>query len=129
MGLIEKFLNFYEIRARFTGKYFSKIDQHLDFFRDSKSFDVVNHSITPIREKIYEVEMPESVLEELAKLRMLNYDDLGLPGEPSNSRRMFLTLLSQKEEEGRLRAQYPAVQKAYEHYSMLLSMCKSKEDY
>jgi uncharacterized protein YktA (UPF0223 family) len=41
--------------------------------------------------------------------------------------RMFETLMEQKEEEKHLRNKYPAVKKAYEHYSLILKLAESSE--
>jgi hypothetical protein len=40
---------------------------------------------------------------------------------------LFEVLMQQKEEEQYLRKKYPAVQKAYEQYSMLLKMAEGNE--
>ena len=40
---------------------------------------------------------------------------------------MFETLMKQKQEEQYLRNKYAAVQKAYEHYSLLLKLAQSGE--
>jgi hypothetical protein len=41
--------------------------------------------------------------------------------------RMFEILMAQKEQERYLRDKYPAVKKAYEHYSLMLKIAESGE--
>ena len=40
---------------------------------------------------------------------------------------MFEIMMEQKHQEKRLRDKYPAVKKAYEHYSLMLKMAESGE--
>jgi hypothetical protein len=40
---------------------------------------------------------------------------------------LFETLMEQKEQEKYLRENYPAVKKAYEHYSLMLKLAQSGE--
>jgi len=41
--------------------------------------------------------------------------------------RMFETLMEQKQQEKYLKNKYPAVKKAYEHYSLMLKLAESGE--
>jgi hypothetical protein len=72
-------------------------------------------------ETLYTVEITESELERLAGFEEQVFNHMSSKGHYN----MFETLMEQKEEEQHLKNTYPAVKKAYEHYSLLLKMAKS----
>lgn len=74
-------------------------------------------------EILYTVEIPESELH-----RMCDFENQVF-GHMKNSGHynLFEYLMNQKEEEKALRTKYPAVQQAYEHYSLMLKMAQSNE--
>jgi hypothetical protein len=80
---------------------------------------VMQHETVPL----YTVEITESELERIADFESQVFNNAKKTGHY----RMFETLMEQKEEERYLRDKYPAVQKAYEHYSLMLKIAESGE--
>jgi len=74
-------------------------------------------------EKLYTVEISESELTRIAEFESEVFNNMKKQGHY----RMFETLMEQKERERALRDRYPAVKKAYEHYSLILKLAESGE--
>ncbi len=120
---INKFLKYFKLTAEQCG-YREVVDYDDIFFRDSSNYNTVEMTRNIRTEKMYNIRMPESVIQELTTITQEVFG----PNINEHDRKLFRTMIHQKEEERRIRAQYPAVQQAYENYSLLLSMCKTKED-
>lgn len=73
--------------------------------------------------KLLTVEITEDTLERIADFESEVFNNMRDQGHY----RMFETLMEQKEEEKHLRNKYPAVKKAYEHYSLMLKLAESGE--
>ena len=73
--------------------------------------------------KLLTVEITEDTLERIADFEAEVFNNMRDQGHY----RMFETLMEQKEEEKHLRNKYPAVKKAYEHYSLILKLAESSE--
>ena len=73
--------------------------------------------------KLLTVEITEDTLERIADFESEVFNNMRDQGHY----RMFETLMEQKEEEKYLRNKYPAVKKAYEHYSLMLKLAESGE--
>ena len=73
--------------------------------------------------KLLTVEITEDTLERIADFETEVFNNMRDQGHY----RMFETLMEQKEEEKYLRNKYPAVKKAYEHYSLMLKLAESGE--
>ena len=73
--------------------------------------------------KLYTVEIAENELERIADFEAEVFNNMKQDGHY----RMFETLMEQKEHEKYLRNKYPAVKKAYEHYSLMLKLAESGE--
>ena len=73
--------------------------------------------------KLYTVEITEDSLERLADFEAEVFNNMKGRGHYN----MFEHLMEQKEEEKHLRDKYPAVKKAYEHYSLMLKLAESGE--
>lgn len=74
-------------------------------------------------EPLLTVEIPLSELERIANFENQVFNNMAQKGHFN----MFETLMEQKEEEKFLKDKYPAVKKAYEHYSLMLKLAKSGE--
>jgi hypothetical protein len=96
----------------------------MSYFRDPTDFnrvsivDVINDS-----EPLYTVEIAESELEKISDFESEVFNNMKKQGHY----RMFETLMEQKEREKFLKNKYPAVKKAYEHYSLMLKLSESGE--
>lgn len=122
---IEKFLKRHDVKVLDTNKRAARY-QHTsyDFFKYEKDYNLIDsksHSFQT--EPLYTVEIPESELDRIANFEDQVFNNLAERGHFN----MFETLMEQKAEEQYLRETYPAVRKAYEHYSLLLKMAKSGE--
>ena len=73
--------------------------------------------------KLYTVEIAENELERMADFESEVFNNMKKDGHYS----MFGRLMEQKEQEKYLRDKYPAVKKAYEHYSLMLKLAESGE--
>jgi hypothetical protein len=83
----------------------------------------LNEHITFETETLYTVEISESELERMAEFEAQVFNNLKETGHY----RMFEVLMEQKEHEKFLKEKYPAVKKAYEHYSLILKLAESGE--
>lgn len=74
-------------------------------------------------EPLWTVEITPSEIEKIAKFeeQVFNYM------KESGHFNMFEMLMEQKEKEKFLKEKYPAVKKAYEHYSLMLKLAESGE--
>ena len=96
----------------------------MQYFRDPMDFnkvslvDVVNDT-----EPLYTVEIAQSELEKLADFESEVFNNMKKHGHY----RMFEMIMEQKEQEKYLSNKYPAVKKAYEHYSLMLKLAESGE--
>ena len=74
-------------------------------------------------EKLYTVEIAESELTRIADFEAEVFNNMRDRGHYH----LFQDLMDQKEQERILRDKYPAVKKAYEHYSLMLKLAESGE--
>jgi hypothetical protein len=100
--------------TKMNTKFFQYSDDYNKFQQEHFTFDT---------ETLYTIEISESELERIAEFENQVFNNLKQTGHY----RLFETLMEQKEEEAYLRDKYPAVRKAYEQYSLILSLSKSGE--
>lgn len=74
-------------------------------------------------ERLYTIEISESELTRIAEFEAQVFNNMKQKGHYN----MFEDLMDQKEQERMLRNTYPAVKKAYEHYSLILKLAESGE--
>jgi hypothetical protein len=98
---------------------------NLDYFRDPMDFNMVQNEIVELSEPLYTVEIAESELRRIAEFEAQVFNNMKEHG--SQHYMMFNVMMEQKEKEKRLRVRYPAVKKAYEHYSLILKLAESGE--
>lgn len=74
-------------------------------------------------ERLYTIEISESELTRIAEFESQVFNNMKQQGHYN----LFEDLVEQKEQEKYLRNKYPAVKKAYEHYSLILKLAESGE--
>jgi len=124
MESIKEFCNRHSIRVLDTNKRASKYHKvNINYFKDPLDFNRVYEDIVFDSEPLYTVEIAESELERVADFEAQVFNHMTQQGHY----RMFEILMEQKERENYLKNKYPAVKKAYEHYSLILKLAESGE--
>ena len=94
------------------------------FFQDSFDYNRVMTDAIPFEtETLFTVEICESELTKIAEFESEVFNHMKEQGHYN----IFNMLMEQKEREKYLRGKYPAVQKAYEQYSLMLKLAESGE--
>jgi len=96
---------------------------NMNYFRDPMDYNRIGQEIVHETEPLLTVEITQSELEKIAEFESEVFNHMSREGHYN----MFLTLMEQKEEEKYLKEKYPAVKKAYEHYSLMLKMAQGGE--
>ena len=121
---IKEFCNHHNIRVLDTNKRASKYHKvNINYFKDPMDFNRVYEDIVIDSEPLYTVEIAESELERIADFESEVFNHMKKQGHY----RMFEMIMEQKEQEQYLKNKYPAVKKAYEHYSLMLKLAESGE--
>jgi hypothetical protein len=121
---IKQFCQQHRINVRDTNKRASRYHKvNINYFRDPMDFNRVYEDVVVDSEPLYTVEIAESELARIADFESEVFNNMKKQGHY----RMFETLMEQKERERALRDRYPAVKKAYEHYSLMLKLAESGE--
>ena len=124
MENIKSFCEQHQIRVLDTHKRASKYHKvNVNYFRDPLDYNKVNQEIIYDTEPLYTVEIAESELERIADFESEVFNNMKKHGHY----RMFEMLMEQKERERYLCNRYPAVNKAYEQYSLMLKLAESGE--
>lgn len=94
-----------------------------EFFTSDVSKDTIIENPIFDTEPVYTVDIPESELDRLCQFekQVFNYQK----SSGQHHYNLFESMMNQRVEESLLRDKFPAVQKAYEQYSLLLKMAKS----
>jgi hypothetical protein len=122
--VVKQFCHHHSIRVLDTNKRASRYHKvNINYFKDPLDFNRVYEDIVFDSEPLYTVEIAESELERIANFESEVFNNMKKQGHY----RMFETLMEQKEREQFLRDKYPAVKKAYEHYSLMLKLAESGE--
>jgi hypothetical protein len=98
---------------------------NLNYFRDPMNFNMVQEELVALSEPLYTVEIAESELQWIAEFEAQVFNNMNEHG--SQHYMLFNVMMEQKEKEKRLKVKYPAVKKAYEHYSLILKLAESGE--
>jgi hypothetical protein len=121
---LRSFCEQHAIRVLDTNKRASRYHKvNINYFKDSTDFNRVYEDVVIDTEPLYTMEIAESELERIADFESEVFNNMKKTGHYN----MFHILLQQKEHEKYLKEQYPAVQKAYEHYSLMLKLAESGE--
>lgn len=94
---------------------------NVSYFQYPNDLNIVDRHIVQDTEPLYTIEIALSELEKIAEFESQVFNHMRAKGHYD----MFNMVMQQKEHEKILRKQYPAVQKAYEHYSLMLKMAES----
>ena len=121
----DRFLERHAIRVLDTNKRAAKHTRtNINCFEFKEDYNMFNRISTSFEvEPLFTVEIAESELERIAQFEERVFNNMAEKGHYN----LFETLMEQKEQERFLRSKYPAVQKAYEQYSLILSLAKSGE--
>jgi hypothetical protein len=121
---IKEFCQHHHINVLNTNKRAHRYHKvNINYFRDPADFNIIHQDVVVDSEPLYTVEIAESELERIADFESEVFNNMKQNGHY----RMFETLMEQKERERALRDKYPAVKKAYEHYSLILKLAESGE--
>jgi uncharacterized protein YktA (UPF0223 family) len=94
------------------------------FFQFPEDFNIMaTHAIQFETEQLYTLEIAQSELERIADFEQQVFNNAKNTGHYN----LFQAIIQQKQEEKYLRERYPAVKKAYEHYSLILKLAESGE--
>ncbi len=120
-----KFVNHHGIRVIDTNKRaYRHTLQNINLFRFADDYNkFLNDPVVFETETLYTVEIAESELERIAEFENRVFNNMAEKGHYN----LFEALMEQKEQERYLRDVYPAVKKAYEHYSLMLKLAQSGE--
>ena len=120
---LENFCKRYAIRVIDSSKRahkFSGISNK--FFNYSENYNIVDSNRIEFEtETLHTVEISETAINRLADFEAQVFNHMDQHGH----RNLFLTIMEQKEQEKLLISKYPAVKKAFDHYSLLLNMAKA----
>jgi hypothetical protein len=121
---LKEFCQHHRINVLDTNKRASRYHKvNVNYFKDPVDFNRIYENVIVDSEPLYTVEIAESELERIASFESEVFNNMKQQGHY----RMFETLMEQKERERMLRDKYPAVKKAYEHYSLMLKLAESGE--
>ena len=123
---IKKFVEYHRINIIDENKRAHKHSRmNVKYFQNSIDYNELTATETMRYEtvKLYTVEIAEDTLERIADFEAEVFNNM----EKNGHYRMFETLMEQKEHEKYLKNKYPAVKKAYEHYSLMLKLAESGE--
>jgi hypothetical protein len=121
----KKFVNQHGIRVVDSNKRaYRHTLQNIQMFQFADDYNkFLRDHITYETETLYTVEIAESELERIAEFENQVFNNMAEKGHFN----LFETLMEQKQMERYLRENYPAVKKAYEHYSLMLKLAQSGE--
>ena len=121
---VKEFCGHHSINVLDTNKRASRYHKvNTKYFKDPMDFNRIYEHVVVDSEPLYTVEIAESELERIATFESEVFNNMRQKGHY----RMFETLMEQKENERALRDKYPAVKKAYEHYSLMLKLAESDQ--
>ena len=121
---IKQFCGHHSINVIDTNKRASRYHKvNINYFKDPMDFNRVYEHVVCDSEPLYTVEIAESELERIANFESEVFNNMKKQGHYQ----MFEIMMEQKEREQALRNKYPAVKKAYEHYSLMLKLSESGE--
>jgi len=124
MENIRHFCEEHKIRILDTNKRAHRYHKvNMNYFKDPIDFNAVVSEVVYDSEPMYTVEIAESELERIADFEAQVFNNMKKQGHYQ----MFEMLMEQKEQEKYLKNKYPAVKKAYEHYSLMLKLAESGE--
>lgn len=123
--VVRHFFESHSIRLVDTNKRahrYHKVD--IKFFGDPMDYNRVNPMVLEYEtEPLWTIEIAESEVKRIAEFEQQVFNNAKKTGHYN----LFLYMMEQKEKEKVLKEKYPAVKKAYEHYSLMLKLAESGE--
>ena len=123
---VQKFMQYHRIQVIDDNKRAHRHTRmHVKYFKNPADYNELTAMDTIEYEtvKLLTVEITESELERIADFEAEVYNNLHNQGHY----RMFERMTELKEREKYIKNKYPAVKKAYEHYSLMLKLAESGE--
>ena len=116
---LEEFCKNYEVRVLNDQKRRARYHP-AKFFTDPFRADIVRNDVVEYEtERVFTVEIPEGRLKTLVEMERKFFNYVAHHNQPID---LFQTLMDKEREESNLRQTSPAVQKAYEQYSIMLNL-------
>ena len=116
---LEEFCKNYEVRVLNDQKRRARYHP-AKFFTDPFRADIVRNDVVEYEtERVFTVEIPEGRLKTLVEMERKFFNYVAHHNQPID---LFQTLMDKEREELHLRQTSPAVQKAYEQYSIMLNL-------
>lgn len=123
---MKDFCNRHKINIVDTNKrYATYTAMRPQYFNSSTDYNSVMTEIIHSTEPLYTLTIPLSELERIKEFEEQVFNNIKTHG--AHHYQMFEVMMEQKHKEKRLRDKYPAVKKAYEHYSLMLKLAESGE--
>jgi hypothetical protein len=125
MTNLSKFFDRHQLNVLDTNKRAHRMTKmNTKFFKFEDDYNkLINSTATFETEPLYTIEVAESELHRIADFEAEVFNHM----ESGSHYRMFEAVMEQKEQERYLKDKYPAVKKAYEHYSLMLKLAESGE--
>ena len=123
---VKKFLQYHHMQVIDDNKRAHKMTRmHVKYFNNPADYNELAemNAMNFETERLLTVEIAESELERIADLEAAVFNNLHERGHY----RMFEHMTELKEKEKYMKNKYPAVKKAYEHYSLMLKLAESGE--
>jgi len=123
---VQKFVQYHRIQVIDDNKRAHRHTRmHVKYFNNPADYNELTamNAMQFETEKLLTVEIAESELERIADLEAEVFNNLHNQGHY----RMFERMTELKEREKYIKNKYPAVKKAYEHYSLMLKLAESGE--
>ena len=95
------------------------------YFNDPSDYNSINTDIVHSFEPLYTITIPLSELERIKEFEEQVFNNMKQYG--AHHYQMFEVMMEQKHQEKKLRDKFPAVKKAYEHYSLMLKLAEGGE--
>lgn len=121
---LEKFCNRHGIEIIDSKPTQRKSPVPTKFFTSSTDYNIIDESsYKTFTEPLLIISIPESQLKQIAEFEAQAFNHLEQRGHYN----LFERIMEQKKQEQYFKDNYPAVKKAYEHYSLMLNMAASGE--
>lgn len=118
---MKEFLKRHNITILDTQKQWRKFRPMYNYFTQSDDASLIEEAqVHYDTEPLYTIQIPESQLRNIQEFEDHVFNNMKEHGHFN----MFQAIMEQREEEKRLREEFPAVKKAFENYSLVLKFCK-----
>ena len=120
---LKDFCSRHSIRVLDTSKRATRHNGlNINLFRHKEDYNIIDTEVLRFEtEALYTIEIAESELERISQFESQVFNNM----KENGHYRLFETLMEQKQRESELKKAYPAVKKAYEHYSLMLKMAET----